>query len=47
MFIKYDDANIDPFDNAYYKIKAYVLDDHKTYRARKMRPDEPQLVKCP
>ena len=47
FFILFDDPKIDPFKNKYYKIKGYILDDTQKWKARELRADEPQLVRCP
>lgn len=41
IFLAYGDKKIDPFNNPYYKIKGYIVDDNKNWAARELKPDEP------
>ena len=47
FFFQYYDENIDPFNNKYYRLRAYVLEDPVKYKVRELGPHEAQLVKCP
>ena len=48
LFMHFSDDNIDIFDNPYFMLKTYVMDDNKTYFVRPLKPeDKIELIKCP
>ena len=47
-FIHFSDDQIDLFDNPYFEVKSYVMDDNKNYYGRVPANDsELHLIKCP
>lgn len=46
FFFQYYDKTIDPFNNKYYRLRAYAVEDPVNNKVRELGPHEAKLVKC-